>query len=177
MWKLLALGGFGLSIFMDLNSVQIIVVPLLLLWFINVFSGMGYKERHHDMLQLISAMPKGRLRQVMYSYTAGLFVMFVLLLPVTIRMFAAGQFPGVAVAVSALIFIPSLSLFLGEVAKTNRFFEMLMIFATYLIMNDIHFVNYVGLHPDIISVTRGVTFLVIGVVLGVSAIIKRVRTL
>ena len=177
MWKFVAVVGLGLSMFLDLGVVQRIIIPLLMLWFISVFSSMGYRERHHDMLQIISTMPKGRLRQVINSYAAGLFVMFVLLLPVMVRMAVADQYPGIAVAVSAAMFIPSFALFLGEYTKTNRIFEMLMIFFTYLILNGFHLLSYVGLYPDILSMTRGAAFLGMGIVLGVAAVLKRIRTL
>lgn len=177
MWKAVSAVGFGVSIFLDLGTVQVLIIPLLMLWFINVFSGMGYKEHHYDMFQLISVMPKGRFRQVTCSYVAGLFIASILLLPVTLRMFMVSQFEGVVVAISAVIFIPSLAMFLGEFTRTNRSFEMLLIMLTYLILNKIHFINYVGFHPDIVSVTRGMAFLVVGIVIGVFAVVRRLEIL
>ena len=175
-WKLVALTGVVSSIFVDLVTVQILIIPLVLLWFINAFSSLGYKERYYDILQIISTIPRGRFRQIIYSYTAGLCISFILLCPVTIRMILAGQIYGVFIALSAMVFVPSLALFLGEVTKSNRPFEMLMIFVTYMILNGEHFIDYVGLHPNIVSITRGTVFLLLGVILGIFAVVKRVST-
>ncbi|MCL1998338.1 MAG: hypothetical protein FWG65_06175 [Turicibacter sp.] len=174
LWRLIAIAGLVATIFAPLPVVQIYIMPILMLWFINAFSGLGYKEHHHGVLAIISAVPNGRTRQILYSYMAGLFVAFVLVLPVAVRMFAVGEFAGVVVALSAAVFVPSLAIFLGELSKSNRFFEMLLIFMTYTAVNNIDFINYLALHPINASIGQGVTFLLIGLIVGFLGLAKRI---
>ena len=174
LWRLIAIAGIVSTIFAPLSSVQLYIMPILMLWFINVFSGLGYKEHYHSVLPIISAVPSGRMRQIVYSYVAGLFVAIVVVLPVAIRMIAIGQFAGVVAAFAAAVFVPSLAIFLGELSKSNRFFEMLLIFMTYTSVNHISFLNYIGLHPLEASFGRALVVLAVGVIVAIFGIGKRI---
>ncbi|MCL1995964.1 MAG: hypothetical protein FWG63_07155 [Defluviitaleaceae bacterium] len=173
-WRIGAVAGIVATVFAPLPAVQIYVVPLLMLWFINAFSGLGCKEHSHNVLQIISTVERGKFRQAVYSYVAGLFVAVLLVLPVALRMATVGEFAGVVAALCAAVFVPSLAIFLGEFSKSNRFFEMLLIFMTYTAVNNIDVINYIALHPLNVSVVRAIGLLAVGVAVGSATLLRRV---
>lgn len=175
LWMLVSLAGVLLSIFLDLEYVQIYVMPLLMIWFINVFSAMGSREYQYDMLGCISVIPGGRLKQIMFSWVSGMLIALTLVLPVIVRMLIAGQTAGIFAAFASIVFLPSLALFLGEFTKTRRGFELTLVAVTYLILNDVTAVMYMGMHPDVISVTRSGIYMAAGLALGVAAVLKRTK--
>ena len=172
-WKLVGLTGIVLCSVLDIELVQVYVMPLLMIWFVGVFSTLGCREHQQDMLKIIATIPSGKIKQIVFSWIAGILIAFTLVIPVIIRMLAVGQYGGVFAALAGAVFVPSLAMFFGEITKTNRFFEVLFIVITYLILNGVVFSMYMGVHPDVYNPVQAVLYLVAGVVTGIVAIIKR----
>lgn len=172
-WKLISLGAMIACLFMDLGMVQIYILPLALLWFINVYSAMGSREHQHDVLKYISTIPNGLLRQIIFSWASGIIISLTLSFPVILRMLFLGQTVGVFACLAGVVFLPSLALFLGEFTKTQRVFELSFIVITYVILNNVTAFMYIGIHPDIVSLSRSFIYLFAGLVMGVAAVLKR----
>jgi len=174
-WFLGCLAGITLTIFLEMNMVFSLVLPLLMLWLVNVFSPLGNREHNHDMLKVIATINGGTLKQVVYSLVAGLLIALTAVLPFVLRMVLAGQFIGVFVVLAGVVFLPSFALFLGEFTKTNRAFEVLFILLTYAAMNGVPVAMYMGCY-EALSVVQGVAYLLVGASFGVAAILKRLPT-
>ncbi|MCL1965285.1 MAG: hypothetical protein FWF69_09575 [Firmicutes bacterium] len=174
MWKIVSLGGLICCLCLDLGAVQIYVLPLFMLWFVNVFSTMGSREYQHDMLKCIAVIPNGRLRQIVSSWLSGMTLAAALALPVMLRMLLAGQAAGVLACLAGAVFLPSLAIFSGEFTKTRRAFESLFIVMTYVILNNVPAFMYIGVHPDVVSLLRSGIYAAAGITMGVAAISKRV---
>lgn len=176
-WMLISIGALTACLFMDMETVQVYVMPLLMLWFINVFSSMGSREYQHGVLTAISVMPNGRLKQVLFSWMSGICMSMMLTCPILLRMLFAGQVNGVGACLAGAIFIPSFALFMGEFTRTKRVFEMSFIVWTYIILNDATAFMYMGIHPEVVSLTRSGLYLAAGVILGIASVFKRVHAL
>jgi hypothetical protein len=172
-WRVIGLAGIVLCLFLDLGMVQNYVLPLLMLWFINIFSAMGSREYQHGMLECIAVLPNGRLKQVISSWAAGVLIALALALPVLLRMLWAGQASGMFTCAAGAVFLPSLALFLGELTKTHRVFEVAFVLITYLTLNKVTAAMYLGTSPDDASLVRAGIYLAAGVALGVSAALKK----
>jgi len=171
-WYLVSAVGLALSLFLEISITQTMVLPLLMLWFVNVFSRLGNYEHKHNMLQIITTIPGGKLKQISYSWIAGLIITFTLALPVAVRLLLVGQLTGVLAILAGTIFLPSFAMFLGEFTRTNRLFEMLFIVITYLILNGLSFVMYMG-NNDSPSLVQATIYLVLGLAFGAISIFKR----
>jgi hypothetical protein len=172
-WRIVGLVGIAVCLFAELGMVQSFILPLLMLWFINVFSGMGSREHQHGTLDSITVLPNGRLRQIISSWVAGVLIALALALPVLIRMLSVGQAYGALACVAGTVFLPSLALFLGEFTKTLRVFEVTFVVITYLVLNKVTAALYMGFSPDDASFARASIYLATGIALGIAALAKR----
>ena len=171
-WYLISITGIVLSLFLGMNIVQVYILPLLMLWFVNIFSRLGSREHSHDILTIIATIPGGKLKQIIYAWIAGIIVALILALPVMVRLSVLGQFIGVLAVLAGIIFLPSFAMFLGEFTKTNRVFEMIFIIMTYAIVNGASVVMYMG-YPELSSFYQAGAYLIVGVLLGVISVYWR----
>jgi hypothetical protein len=174
-WRVVGLAGIALCLFLKLEMVQSYVLPLLMLWFVNVFSAMGSREHQHGMLDCIAALPNGRLKQVAFSWASGVLIASALTLPVLLRMLDAGQLSGMLACVAGAIFLPSLALFLGEFSRTRRVFEVAFVVITYLTLNKVTAAMYLGMASDDMSLVRAGIYLTAGIALAIAAVVKRTK--
>jgi len=175
LWKAVGLVGFALCLFIDLGVVQTYIMPLLMIWFINVFSAMGSREYQYDMLKIITTAPDGRLRQIVNLWLSGIFIALAISIPVILRMLFAGQIDGILACLAGVIFLPSFAMFLGEFTKTQKVFETAFIVITYIVLNNAAALMYMGIHPDVVSLSRSSLYLAVGVIMGIAAVLQRAR--
>jgi hypothetical protein len=175
-WRLVALGGIIACLFVELSFAQIYILPLLMLWFINVFSAMGSREHQQGVLVLISTTPNGRLRQILCSWAAGILLALMLALPLLARMAMAGQAGGLLACLAGVVFLPSLALFSGEITKTPRVFEAALVVITYLVINGAAPLMYLGAPPDTLSLPRAGIYLALGLGMATAAVLKRTKS-
>jgi len=173
-WYIISISGFASCLFIDLRIVQNYIIPLLMLWFLNIYSAMGSREYQHGILKIITTVPHGRLRQIVLSWLSGIIIALTIVVPVVLRMLSIGQIDGVLACLAGVVFAPSFSLFLGEYTKTRRAFELSFIVMTYFILNNVPAFMYIGTNPDIVSLKRAGIYLSAGVIMGVASVIKRV---
>jgi len=175
LWKAVSLLGLALCLFIDLGVVQKYIMPLFMLWFINVFSAMGSREYQYDMLKIITTAPNGRLRQIINLWLSGIFIAFVISIPAILRMLFAGQIDGIFACLAGVIFLPSFAMFIGEFTKTQRVFETAFIIITYIVLNNADAFMYMGIHPDVVSLSRSSLYLAVGLIMGIAAVLQRAR--
>ncbi|MFP3155201.1 hypothetical protein LQZ18_12415 [Lachnospiraceae bacterium ZAX-1] len=171
-WRFIALGGIVASVFVPIGAGQTILLPLLMIWFINTFSAMGSREYQHDFLKMIIINPHGILRQMLSSWLSGMLVALLVVSPVIVRLCISGNGIGTFACVVGAVFIPSLALFLGEMTKTRRVFEMILIVITYIALNNVSVLMYFG-DPQNMSLFIPAMYLIVGVGMGAVAIGKR----
>ena len=174
LWYLVAVAGMALCAFLPMEpaGIALMVLPV---WFIGVFSAMGCREYENDTLQCVAVLPNGRLRQILCAWISGVIMLIFITAPFMIRLALAGNFAALFSCVSGVIFIPSLALFLGEWTHTRRVFAGLFIVLAYLNLNYIPALMYFEIRSEYISFAHSFTFLAFGLVLGLAAILKRVR--
>jgi hypothetical protein len=174
-WWLIGLAGVISCVFVDLRVVRLYLQPLLMLWFVNIFSAMGSREYQHDVLKCIAVLLNGRRRQMVSSWLSGVLIAFTLALPLLIRTLLSGELGGVFACVAGIIFLPSVALFLGEFSKTRKIFEVVLVIVTYLILNGVPALLYMGAGSGA-SLIQAAIYLVMGVTLGTAAVLKRIRS-
>ena len=160
------------SLVLPLFSVQSVYLMLVFIWFISVFSSMGCREHMNDTLKCINVLPGGDW-QILYTYASGLVISFTIITPAAVRMILAGQMESVFVCVCGAVFVPSLAIFLGEYTKTRRAFEVTFILITFAALFGGTPLMYMLAVPEMLSLTRAVTYLISGLLMGILAICKR----
>jgi hypothetical protein len=175
-WWFIGLAGVISCVFVDLSIVRSYLQPLLMLWFVNVFSAMGSREYQHDVLKNIAVLPNGRLRQILSSWISGVGIALMLALPLLVRSLLSGEWGGAFACVAGIVFLPSLAIFLGEFSKTGKIFEVVLVIATYLILNGVPALMYMGAGSGGASPIQAAIYLVMGATLGVVAVLRRVRS-
>jgi hypothetical protein len=174
-WWIIGFAGVISCVFVDLSIVRNYLQPLLMLWFVNIFSAMGSREYQHDVLKCIAVLPNGRRRQIVSSWFSGVVIAFVLALPLFARLLLSGQFGGVFACVAGVVFLPSTALFLGEFSKTSKIFEVVLVIVTYLILNGVPALLYMGADSGGGSFVQAAIYLVMGTTLGMVAVMKRIK--
>jgi hypothetical protein len=174
-WKIASAAGIVSCLFIELRTLQTYVQPLLMIWFINVFSAMGSREHRHDILKCVSVLPNGRLKQVVFSWISGILIAFGISSPAILRMALTHQSDGILACLAGVVFLPSLAIFLGELTKTNRIFELSFVIITYLILNNVPAVMYMGISPGFVSLARSGVYFIAGIVMGAVAVLKRMK--
>jgi hypothetical protein len=170
-WMVVALAGIAASAFAPIGYARIIVL-LEMLWCLSLFSEMGCREHIYDTLKCVAVLPKGRIRQIMFSWISGIIIAFAAVLPVFVRMLASGNFLGAFSCVCGAVFVPSIAIFLGEWSHTHRAFEIIFVIVTYICLNDSPFM-YLELRPEYLNLAQVVVILVAGILAGFLAVAKR----
>jgi hypothetical protein len=174
-WKLISFAALAVCLFADLGMAQTYILPLLALWFVNVFSKMGSREYRHDVLKIITVIPNGRLRQMAFSWLSGILIALALSFPVILRTVFIGRLAGALACLAGAIFLPSFSMFLGEFTKTSRALELSLTVITYAGFNNVEALSYMGTYPDLAPPLRSGVYLAIGVIMGSAAVLKRLK--
>jgi len=183
-WMIISGLAIIASFFVNMQIVENYVIPLVMLWFIGVFSAMGSREYQDDILKIIGTVPNGRFRQIIASWLSGLLLAIVIVSPILVRSLISG---GVVIAFAAFagaVFVPSLALFCGELTRTRRAFELGFIVMTYFVINKVPTFMYLGLHScpnpgsttlchDYVSGQQALVYLLTGLILGSAAVFKR----
>jgi hypothetical protein len=171
-WKLVVLGGLIACVFAELSVVQKYILPLLMVWFINVFSGLGSREHQHGVLNIISVIPGGRFKQVTGSWLSGFIITLALFSPVAALLIFAGNYIGLFAGFAGAVFLPSFAMLFGEFTKTRRAFELAFVLITYLIMNNVPALMYMG-GDEVTSLIQPAVYLALGLGAAALAMTKR----
>jgi hypothetical protein len=129
LWYAGAAGLFVASLLSPLETVRGLL-PYIWLWPLLIWSEMGVRETRYRVDQLLFSAPAPLRRQLPAAWTAGVLLAFVLGSGAFVRLLAEPTLlPGFA---AGMLFIPSLALFLGVAAGTERPLQIILLIAWYL---------------------------------------------
>lgn len=134
-WRIVSIGLFIACVFSPLETVRGTLLPLSLGWMLPVLSQMGCREHQCGMLDILRTIKNAPARQALACLHSGVSVSIITALPFLVRTLIFGQKIEFIACFIFVMFVPSLALFLGELTKTNRAFEIVFLFLCYIMMN------------------------------------------
>jgi hypothetical protein len=177
-WYIVALGLFIASIFAPLDAVKQYILPVLWLWPVLLWSGMGIREKEHRIDQIIFSSPDVLRRQLPAIWVAGVGVAFVLASGVAVRLFLNNELSPLAGLITGGLFIPSMSLALGVWSGSGKLFEALYTLIWYIgPMNHEPTFDYIGVSATSIAAGMPVVYAIFTGVLIIAAYYGRRRQL
>jgi hypothetical protein len=113
-------------------AVMDFLMPVLWLWPLAVWSGMGNRERKHHTSQMVFSSTHPVLRQLPAAWLAGVVTTALLTIAGVVFFFIKGDLTGLAGWIGAVVFVPSLALALGVVSSGSRVFEIVYVIWWYM---------------------------------------------
>jgi len=148
-WWYIAAGGlFIAGLVSPPENVRAYVLPITWLWPILIWSGLGNREMHHNVGQIVFSSASPLTRQFPAIWFAGFLVTVLTGGGAAIKFLIAGESASLLIWLSAALFIPSLALTLGIWSSSSKLFEVTYISMWYLAMNRIDTVDYFGANSN-----------------------------
>ncbi|MNZ82090.1 hypothetical protein D3C78_1007780 [compost metagenome] len=113
-------------------SSQWLIWPLLWIWPLLLWSGMGNREARYQSKYLVVSSPRYVTRQLSAVWVAGVILTLIIDLGMLIRFVIEGDYQHLILAIISAILIPSLALASGVLTGTSRTFEVLYMIIWYL---------------------------------------------
>lgn len=132
---ILAAGLWAYSFFAPLQYVQGYVWVITLVFAMPVFSQIGCREHEYNMAEYFTTIQFSLIKQAMYSYLWGVFVLLMASIPVVLKLVWLHEYFSAFCYVVFSLFIPAAASFLGEYSKTRRTFETLFLLLCFLLIN------------------------------------------
>ncbi len=150
-WYAVAAGLILASLFLNIETVVKGIFPVLWIWPILLWSGMGSRENEKNTWQLIFSTPNVPDKQLAAIWISGFLVTIILSLGIAIRFAIAAQTIHLLAWLAAAIFIPSLALACGVWTGSAKLFEVIYPLIWYLgPINKVETLDYMGIHSDIL---------------------------
>ena len=70
--------------------------------------------------------------------------------PIILRTAFIGEFSGVVAGIIFALFIPALSIFLGQISGSDRMFEIIFLIICYVMLNTTSFIRLYAIYGDVI---------------------------
>jgi hypothetical protein len=177
-WYVVALGLFIASIFAPLDAVKQYILPVLWLWPVLLWSGMGVREKEHRTDQIIFSSPDVLKRQLPAIWGAGIGVAFVLASALAIRLLLNNEMPALGGLIIGGLFIPSMSLALGVWSGSGKLFEALYTLMWYIgPVNHEPTFDYIGVSATSLAAGMPAVYAVLTGILIIAAYYGRRRQL
>lgn len=126
-------------------SSQWLIWPVLWIWPLLLWSGMGSREARYQSKYLVVSSPRYVVRQLSAVWVAGIVLTLVIDMGMLIRFVIEGDYQHLMLAVISAILVPSLALVLGVLTGTSRAFEVLYMIIWYLgPLNKTAGLNFLG---------------------------------
>lgn len=106
--------------------------PVLWMWPLVLWSGMGCREARDQTQYLVLSSPRYVIRQLSAVWVSGVLLTLVMGLGGLVRLIIEGDYGRVLITLAATILIPSLALAAGVLTGTSRTFEILYMIIWYL---------------------------------------------
>ncbi len=100
------------------------LLPIIWLWPLALWSGMGNRERMKNTYQMVFSSARPVLRQLPAAWLAGILVTALLTIAGTVVFLSNGDLPALVGWLGAVVFVPSLALALGVISSGSRVFEV-----------------------------------------------------
>ncbi len=148
-WYAIAIGLFIASLVNTPGNVRSFVLPLVWLWPILIWSGLGNREIQHNAHQMVFSSTAPLWRQLPATWLAGFIVTVITGSGVAIKFLSAGDSVGLLAWISAALFIPSFALASGVLSNSHKLFEIVYVTLWYLgPMNKVYAVDYLGANSN-----------------------------
>jgi hypothetical protein len=131
-WWALTIGLNIAVIRSPVPAVMDFLMPVLWLWPIAVWSGMGNRERKHHTSQMVFSSARPVMRQLPAAWLAGILVTALLTIAGAVFFLTNGDLSGLAGWAGAVVFVPSLALLLGVLSSGSRVFEVIYVIWWYM---------------------------------------------
>lgn len=172
-WWYVVTGGLIIACLVNPSAVtREVILPLAWVWPILMLSGIGNREIHNNVQQLVFSSAAPLWRQLPAQWFAGLLLMLLISAGAIFRLSLDGDTTGLLALFSGALFIPSMALAAGVWSGTNKLFEIVYMLLWYLgPMNRVLELDYSGAHSN----GRPEFFIPVSVILLVFAFIGRSR--
>lgn len=173
-WYAIAIGLFIASLANTPANVRAYVLPLVWLWPILIWSGLGNHELQHNAHQMVFSSAAPLWRQLPATWLAGFIVTVITGSGVAIKLLSAGDSVGLLAWISAALFIPAFALASGVLSNSHKLFEIVYVTLWYLgPLNKVYAVDYLGANSN-----GNIEFFIpLSITLIVAAFIGRARQL
>ncbi|MBP2479352.1 hypothetical protein JOF53_008224 [Crossiella equi] len=126
-----------------IHGVSRLMLPSLWIWPVVLWSRLGTQRHEHEVQAILGPYPAAR-RRLLAEWLAGVSLTAFTGGAAAIRFAYAGDGPGLAAWLGAVVFIPSLALFLGSVSRTHRFFQAAYLPLWYCAISGLPILDYLG---------------------------------
>ncbi len=131
-WYLGAAGIIGAGIFVPLEDVTKVVLPLALIWPLERMSALGARERRFGVEDIVTSTAQGGAKILLSQWAAGALLAFILCSTCVLRLTLAGDPAGIMACAALVASISALALALGIIYGASRPFVALFLIAWYL---------------------------------------------
>lgn len=146
-WWLVAAGLVGAAFFQPLQILRTLLLPLILLWPLLIWSGLGCREARYNTRQVVFSAPSPLWSQLPLAWLAGFSIAVLMASSTALRFLQAGELVSLVSLLAGLVFIPSLALCLGAWTGSSKPFEVVYVLLWYLgSMNKVLELDYLGIH-------------------------------
>lgn len=131
-----------LSMFLaDMETAQGILWVLAIAWSCILFSDYGCREKKCNLNILIPTYGRAYQSQLLARWCMGGMISLLITIPVVLRAAFAGELMGAVAGIAFSLFIPALSIFLGQLSGSERMFEIVLLMICYLMLNSTSFIG------------------------------------
>lgn len=177
-WYGVSLGLFIASVAAPLATVKEFILPILWLWPVLQWSGMGVRERLHRTDQIVFSTPRVLTRQLPALLAAGAALAVLMAGGAAIRLAAGGDWSALGGLAAGALFIPSFALASAVWTGSSKTFEAVYTLMWYLgPMQHLPALDFVGVSTTAIEAGMPATFAGVAVLLILAAFAGRRRQL
>jgi hypothetical protein len=130
-WYLVAMVLIALSLFLPLAAVRMPILPLLWVWPVLIWSGMGSREVRHGADGLLFSSARPLRRQLPAAYLAGVGVTVLIGAGVALRFALSGDLAALGSWGAGALAIPAFALASGVWTGGRKFFEIVYLLLWY----------------------------------------------
>ncbi|MBD5517374.1 MAG: hypothetical protein HDR07_02360 [Lachnospiraceae bacterium] len=127
--------------FADIETAQGILWILSIAWSCVLFSEYGCREKINNLNTLLPTLFQAYSHQLLIRFCVGGAVSLLVSVPIILRTTFISGFSGAAAGIIFALFIPALSIFLGQISGSERMFEIIFLIICYLMLNTASFIT------------------------------------
>jgi hypothetical protein len=177
-WYVGAAGLWIASAVTPLETARLHVLPLVWIWPVLQWSGMGLREARYGTDQIMYSAPHPLRLQIPAAWLGGVALAVITGAVIGVRLVLAGDWPALGAWAVGACFIPALALALGVWSGTSRFFEGLYTALWYMgPLQPVPWIDFMGVSDAAIALWTPVVFAFVTVALLAAAFLGRRRQL
>jgi len=178
LWYLGVLGLWIASAVTPLEQARLHVLPLVWIWPVLQWSGMGLREARYGTDQILYSAPHPLRLQVPAAWLGGVALAIITGAVIGLRLVLAGDWMALGAWTVGACFIPALALALGVWSGTSRFFEGFYTALWYMgPLQPIPWIDFMGVSDDAIALWTPIVFAILTILLLAAAFLGRRRQL